>query len=615
MDLRVGLFDSLPGTAWWWLLSLHPGAALHTPHTLQYLHRSMERGGMPVDGVLETSYGKVMGECLPLRGVWCFHGIPFAQPPIGANRFKKPKALQPWSGVLDCTSSENNTRRDITAMQADDGAEDCLYLDLWMPQDTLDYTKKPHSTPVMVILHPGAPLTGSKNDPRIDGTHHASNGVITVVPNFRLGALGFLRFADGDYNCALWDVIAVLEWVSKEIHTFGGSAECLTLCGIEGGADMAMYLLASPQSNRYFQRVILQNPGVPLPVSESQAQEIATEMMAVMGMADDEKHAQRNIPQSAFLNSQANGWFCVSYCFPGTRHSEVPKPTPPPPVQPLLTSSGLVIMPNAHKGVRRLPVVADGSLVKDGPLPSLLNGTGRGISCMVGSVKFRHQLADGEAPEISGMEELVHRLKWEFLGAPGITDGQAERIAETLIAAMKEEVFADSLINSRTETRNDIVAQHIWDGIVTDLRHGLAAKLLCTAIANDVTANKGTAVYSYVFTGFSGLTCSSEGEISLTHGNTRRGGAGLPSVRKEWTKVWREFATTGRCQWEEYSLSKDLVTRCDGVRGFSTARRPREKFLSLLVPLYVSLWPVPCKHTWDEEPEGRRYCTDTILSA
>ena len=557
---------------------------------------------MPVDGVLEVTHGRVQGACLPLQNVWAFQGIPYAEPPVGTARFRKPKTCCAWSGTLDCTGAAENTRRTVMSAQAGGGSEDCLYLDVWMPRDALAARRKQNCA-VMVILHPGAPLSGSKTDPQVDGCSYAAKGVIAVVPNFRLGLLGFLRFSDGDYNCILWDVLAALEWVSREIHVFGGSAENVTLCGVDGGADLAAYLLASPQSNRFFQRAILQGPGTPLPITPAQAEELSAEMKAVMGVAEAEKQTLRTLPTESFLRAQRDGWYCLSYCCPGTRQAEVSPPTPAPPGIPAMTASGLVIVPNSYKGVRKLPIVGDGELVKEGPLPALLNGGGRGISCVIGSARFRHQLEDGETPEISGLEELRNRLKWEFLGAPHATEETVGVLADMVIAVAREELLSDAhLLGARpADVRPDVLAQHLWDTIITDLRHGLGCKLLCAAAANDANM-KSSALYGYVFMGHDGLRSSLEGEIALTHGRKKSRQA-VPQARQEWMKVWCEFAQTGRCTgWVEYLPVRERVTLCDAVRGFTTAPRPREKLLTLLAAIYVNLWPVATKYTWDDEP-------------
>ncbi|GMS85581.1 hypothetical protein PENTCL1PPCAC_7756, partial [Pristionchus entomophagus] len=58
----------------------------------------------PDSRIVETSYGKIQGRRLIYAGdkqVDAFQGIPFAKPPIGKLRFKKPDATEKWPGVRE----------------------------------------------------------------------------------------------------------------------------------------------------------------------------------------------------------------------------------------------------------------------------------------------------------------------------------------------------------------------------------------------------------------------------------------------------------------------------------------------------------------------------------
>jgi carboxylesterase type B len=54
------------------------------------------------EAIVETRQGKVRGTALGPMMVW--KGVPFAQPPIGALRFRPPQPLEAWSGVRDATT-------------------------------------------------------------------------------------------------------------------------------------------------------------------------------------------------------------------------------------------------------------------------------------------------------------------------------------------------------------------------------------------------------------------------------------------------------------------------------------------------------------------------------
>lgn len=57
--------------------------------------------------VVQTKLGPVRGEKKGVGqghggAVLVFEGIPYATPPVGKLRFKRPQPMAPWSEVLDC---------------------------------------------------------------------------------------------------------------------------------------------------------------------------------------------------------------------------------------------------------------------------------------------------------------------------------------------------------------------------------------------------------------------------------------------------------------------------------------------------------------------------------
>lgn len=69
--------------------------------------------------------------------------------------------------------------------------------------------------------------------------HHSKGSMIMVAIQYRIGAYGFLAGdevqADGTANAGLLDQRAALEWVRRNIETFGGDPEKVTVTGISGG--------------------------------------------------------------------------------------------------------------------------------------------------------------------------------------------------------------------------------------------------------------------------------------------------------------------------------------------------------------------------------------------
>ena len=129
--------------------------------------------------------------------VHVFRGVPFAAPPVGDLRWRRPQPLEPWDGVRDALEfgaiSIQPPRpaagpfAGIMGHSQEPMSEDCLYLNIWTPG--LDDARRP----VMVWIHGGGLTSGSGSSPAYDGAPLASRGdAVIVTINYRLGALGYL---------------------------------------------------------------------------------------------------------------------------------------------------------------------------------------------------------------------------------------------------------------------------------------------------------------------------------------------------------------------------------------------------------------------------------------
>ncbi|XP_072233110.1 cholinesterase-like [Leuresthes tenuis] len=207
----------------------------------------------------------------PVKGItvdksYLFYGVPYADPPVGAYRWKPPRSVSPWLGVYDASFPR------AACMQACSGpiteecpkmkksadpsfvlgaapslkismykqvwlagslclqkvSEDCLYLNIFVPRDVNFSSPLQSLLPVMVWIHGGDFIAGSASKPMHDG-RFISNFTHTVVVNveYRLGAFGFLvsgkdphTSAAGNYG--ILDQQAALLWVQRNIAAFGG---------------------------------------------------------------------------------------------------------------------------------------------------------------------------------------------------------------------------------------------------------------------------------------------------------------------------------------------------------------------------------------------------------
>lgn len=233
------------------------------------------------DGVLEgivSADGKVR----------TFKGIPYAAPPVGPLRWKAPQPVAPWTGVrraMDFAPRAMQGRIYDDMVFHDAGpSEDCLYLNLWLPED------QPHTKlPVMVWIHGGGFQAGASSEPRQDGGQLCKKGVLVVSMNYRMGVFGFFAHpeltkesghnASGNYG--LMDIIAALQWVHKNIAAFGGDPDNVTIFGESAGSWAVSALVAAPTAKGLFHRAIGESgatlTGVDRPTTRTSAEQTALE--------------------------------------------------------------------------------------------------------------------------------------------------------------------------------------------------------------------------------------------------------------------------------------------------------------------------------------------------
>uniref|UniRef100_UPI0035CC6BF8 carboxylesterase/lipase family protein n=1 Tax=uncultured Sphingomonas sp. TaxID=158754 RepID=UPI0035CC6BF8 len=196
-------------------------------------------------------------------GVRRFLSVPYAAPVTDARRFRAPQPVEPWQGVRDATIAGPCAPQSVRpAMEIETDAlmgtavasgPDYLTLNVFAPDG------RPEKCPVMVFVHGGSFVAGSKDADIYDGTAFARDGVVCVVINYRLGIEGFLP-ADGvATNIGLRDMIAGLGWVRDTIAGFGGDPDNVTMFGESGGAWCIAALMTSPLAKGLFHRAICQS--------------------------------------------------------------------------------------------------------------------------------------------------------------------------------------------------------------------------------------------------------------------------------------------------------------------------------------------------------------------
>src|SRR3954471_11028573 len=62
-----------------------------------------------------------------------FLGIPYAAPPVGADRFRPPQPAPRWDGVFDAIEVGVQCPQTFS-LGGPGGEEDCLFLNVWRPE-------------------------------------------------------------------------------------------------------------------------------------------------------------------------------------------------------------------------------------------------------------------------------------------------------------------------------------------------------------------------------------------------------------------------------------------------------------------------------------------------
>jgi para-nitrobenzyl esterase len=195
-----------------------------------------------------------------------FKGIPYALPPVGPARWRAPRAAPHWDGVINATEFGPacfQSKSKLSSIYSADPmpmSEDCLTLNIWAP-------KKAQNAPVFSWIHGGALTGGSSREAMYDGAQLADRGILVVSINYRLGVFGYLAHPElssespqgtsGNYG--LLDQIQALEWVKKNIRSFGGDPSNVTIAGESAGALSVMYLMAAPLARGLFSKAIAES--------------------------------------------------------------------------------------------------------------------------------------------------------------------------------------------------------------------------------------------------------------------------------------------------------------------------------------------------------------------
>jgi carboxylesterase type B len=317
-----------------------------------------------MDPIVKTRAGELRGSVA--NGAHVFKGIPYAAPPFGANRFRPPQPVAPWSGVRDALAFGPKSPQPVYPPQAAmlvapelvGSGEDCLTLNVWSP----DLNSASH--PVMVWISGGFfQYHGLGASPWYDGGHFARDGVVCVTINYRVGVEGFLYLPDegeGGANRGLLDQIAALEWVRDNIAAFGGDPQNVTIFGESAGAMSIATLLAVPRAEGLFHRAIVESGTAQYVTSAATARRLTQYLAGKLGVPAT-REAFAALPLDHLIAAQEE------------LKSEIDT-RPDPELWGEVAATGLPFEP-----------VIDGEVLPARPLDRIAAGASAGVALLVGA--------------------------------------------------------------------------------------------------------------------------------------------------------------------------------------------------------------------------------------
>jgi para-nitrobenzyl esterase len=223
--------------------------------------------------LVKVEGGVISGTVNSSGDIHIFRGVPFAAPPVGNLRWKKPQQVISWTGVKACDKfgpSPMQAKPAPFSMWSEEFlipeelpiSEDCLHLNVWTGATT-----EKEKRPVIVWIYGGGFSSGGSAVPIYDGEAMAKKGIVFVSINYRVGIFGFFAHpelskesvtnASGNYG--LMDQVAALNWVKKNIAAFGGDPNNVTIAGQSAGSMSVNCLVASPLAKTLFQKAIAES--------------------------------------------------------------------------------------------------------------------------------------------------------------------------------------------------------------------------------------------------------------------------------------------------------------------------------------------------------------------
>lgn len=221
-----------------------------------------------------------------------FQGIPYAT----TKRFEKPVMVEKWEQELDATRrgadcpqyetfrDESKDENNFYYQEFRSGeenlqfTEECVNLNIVAPRYALKAFAEGEAAeesnsgtakkiqkvllPVLIYIHGGGFETGTVSElPGGISTEYAKRDIVYVAIGYRLNVFSLFN----SMNYGLLDQVMAIEWLKKNIASFGGDPEHMTLIGQSAGAMSIMDLCYSDRLKGLIQGAIMMSGGGMVP--------------------------------------------------------------------------------------------------------------------------------------------------------------------------------------------------------------------------------------------------------------------------------------------------------------------------------------------------------------
>ena len=478
-----------------------------------------------------TQYGDVSG-IKTEQGILTFKGIPYAAPPVGANRFQPPKPPIPWTSVKNATEY-GATPPQVTPKSGPFAellpnvvipGDDYLNLNIW----TLNTTEK---KPVMVFIYGGAFSLGSGAVPAYDGSNFARDGVVLVTINYRIGIEGFLWFGDGTPNLGILDQIAALKWIRDNIANFGGDPENVTIFGESAGGMSVCTLLAMKEAEGLFRRAIAESGAGHSVISSSAAKLIGTRLAEILGV-EPTREAIGEVDAEKIFAAQEQ----LAY--------------------EIMAKPSVELWGEAAFNLMPFEPVVDGHFLTATPIECIANGAGKNVDILIGTNSQEFRL---------------------FL----VPDGILSKITDSvLVMAASIYGLSPEAIQVYRNNRPDSSPGEVLSAIITDWFYRIPALRVAEKHGNThvYEFSWGSPTYNNLLGACHGI------ELGFVFDNLNNPGfsnmlGNQPPQQLATTvhKAWVDFATHGNPGWDTYDPNNRVSMQFDIVSQITVDDRADER--------------------------------------